>query len=94
MAELLFFLRFKTQLRRTRPELVQQVDEAIRQAVADVGGTITTERSLLKVSFDEGSLGFWLDMLILIERMKKVLEPGPQTSNTATLRSPDFATDM
>jgi len=74
MVEMLFSLRFKSQLRRTRPQLVQQVDETMKRAIADAGGKITGERQVITVSFNEDSLGFWLDMLILIENLIKNME--------------------
>jgi tetratricopeptide (TPR) repeat protein len=74
MVQMLLFLRFKAQLRRTRPELISRLEDAVTRAVEDAGGKITTDRRYLAASFDEDSLGFWLDMLILIETMLKSLD--------------------
>jgi tetratricopeptide (TPR) repeat protein len=73
MMQMLFFLRFKTQLRRTRPELVAPLETLVAGAVENAGGKLAEERRLLAASFDESSLGFWLDMLILIETVMKAL---------------------
>jgi tetratricopeptide (TPR) repeat protein len=79
MIQMLFFLRFKSQLRRTRPELISQIDNALSRAVAVAGGKITAapavrERWLLSASFNGDSPGFWLDMLMLIETVVKRVE--------------------
>jgi tetratricopeptide (TPR) repeat protein len=73
MMQMLFFLRFKTQLRRTRPELVSLLEESVAGAVKKAGGKLTEERRFLAASFDESSLGFWLDMLILVETVMKTM---------------------
>ncbi|MDR2435337.1 MAG: hypothetical protein LBD47_12340 [Treponema sp.] len=71
---MLFFLRFKAQLCRTRPELVPRLEDSAARAVAAAGGKITGKNRFLTASFDEDSLGFWLDMLILIESLTKELD--------------------
>jgi tetratricopeptide (TPR) repeat protein len=76
MVQILFFLRYKTQLRRTRPDLIKGLENLVSGALAAAGGKIAGERRLLTASFDEESLGFWLDILVLIERIKKPLEEG------------------
>ncbi|MDR2259305.1 MAG: tetratricopeptide repeat protein [Treponema sp.] len=73
MTQMLFFLRFKAQLRRIRPELVSSLESSVAGAVENAGGKLTGERRLLAASFDENSLGFWLDMLILVETVMKTL---------------------
>ncbi|GHV96139.1 hypothetical protein AGMMS50293_24590 [Spirochaetia bacterium] len=74
MVQLHFFLRFKSQLRRTRPDLISRLENSLAKAVENAGGKITGERRLLTASFDGQSLGFWLDMLILIETLLKNVE--------------------
>jgi tetratricopeptide (TPR) repeat protein len=74
MTQMLFFLRFKAQLRRTRPELISRLEKSVSGAVEAAGGRITGERRLLAASFDENALGFWLDMLVLIESAMGDLE--------------------
>jgi hypothetical protein len=69
MVALAFFIRFRAQLRRTRPELVSRLENAAAQAVQDAGGTLSRDRRLLRASFSTDSLGFWLDMLVCIERL-------------------------
>jgi tetratricopeptide (TPR) repeat protein len=74
MVQMFFFLRFKAQLRRTRPELVPRLEDSAAKAVAAAGGKITGKSRFLTASFDGDSLGFWLDMLILIESLMKELD--------------------
>ena len=74
MINMYFFLKFKAELRRTRPELVQQVDESISRAITDVGGKIASGRSVISASFNEETIGFWLDIYILIETLQKSIE--------------------
>jgi len=69
MINLFFFLKFKSQLRRTRPDIVQQIDESLVQAINDAGGKITGDRFVVSAVFNEDKIGFWLDMYILIENL-------------------------
>ena len=64
-----FFLRFKPQLRRTRPELVLRIEEMAIRAVEEAGGSISAKSGLLQAFFNENSPAFWLDMLLLIEKL-------------------------
>jgi hypothetical protein len=71
---LFFFLKFKSQLRRTRPDIVRQIDDYLSQAVTDAGGKITGDRFVISAVFNEDAIGFWLDMYILIENLKKHID--------------------
>jgi len=77
MVNILFFLKYKSQLRRTRPEIVRQVDESMIRAIVDAGGKITGDRFVISAVFNEDTIGFWLDMYILIETLKKNIEATP-----------------
>jgi len=72
-----FFLKFKAQLRRTRPDIVRQLDESIFRAIASAGGKITGDRFVISAVFNDESIGFWLDIYILIENLKKTIETTP-----------------
>jgi tetratricopeptide (TPR) repeat protein len=74
MVQMAFFLRFKHQLQRIRPELVPRLEDIAVRAVEEAGGKVTGERSLIRAVFDENSLGFWLDILLLIETLTQTLE--------------------
>jgi hypothetical protein len=69
-----FFLKFKSQLRRTRPDIVRQVDETLTRAIADAGGKITGDRFVISAVFNEETIGFWLDIYIVIESMIKSMD--------------------
>jgi len=74
MTYLFFFLKFKSQLRQTRPEIVHQVDEALTRSITDARGKITRDRFVISAVFNEEAIGFWLDMYILIENLKKIMD--------------------
>jgi len=74
MTNLFFFLKFKSQLRRTRPDIVRQVDESLARAIVDAGGKITGDRFVISAVFNEDTIAFWLDIYILIENLKKNIE--------------------
>ncbi|MCL2208729.1 MAG: hypothetical protein FWC19_06020 [Treponema sp.] len=74
MIFLFFFLKFKSQLKRTRPDIIRQLDETLIRAINDAGGKITGDRFVISAIFDEESIGFWLDIYILIENLKKIME--------------------
>ncbi|MDR0879073.1 MAG: hypothetical protein LBN21_13585 [Treponema sp.] len=74
MMQTLFFLRYKPQLRRTRPELIADLDRTVIDAIEDAGGTLTGEKRYISAVFDENALGFWLNILILSEKLMKKLE--------------------
>ncbi|MDR0456666.1 MAG: hypothetical protein LBH20_08310 [Treponema sp.] len=74
MVQMAFFLRFKRQLQRTRPELIPRLEDMAARVIEEAGGKITKDRSLIWAAFDENSLGFWLDMLLLIETLTHTLE--------------------
>ena len=73
MVQMLFYLRFRSQLRRTRPDLLTKLDEAITGAIFAAGGQLSDNRRFLNASFDSGRIGFWIDMLILIDTVKNAL---------------------
>jgi hypothetical protein len=74
MINLFFFLKFKSQLRKTRPDIIRQIDESLIRAIMDAGGKITGERFVISAVFNEDTIGFWLDMFILIENLKNTIE--------------------
>ena len=74
MIEMLFFIRFRGQLRRTKPELIESLEEIVTTAASAAGGSVETRYKILGASFDEDRIGFWLDIVILLERIQKALE--------------------
>jgi hypothetical protein len=74
MVQMLFSLRFKAQLRRTRPELTAGLEEAVASAAVNAGGKMSAGRRMQAALFDGKSLGFWLDMLVLVEAVVTALD--------------------
>jgi tetratricopeptide (TPR) repeat protein len=74
MVQILFFLRFRAQLRRTRPEITARLENVFSGAAAVAGGRAVNGRRILEASFDGSRIGFWLDMLIFFETLHKSLE--------------------
>ncbi|MDR1287839.1 MAG: hypothetical protein LBK08_09550 [Treponema sp.] len=71
---LLFFMRYKSQLRRIRPELVSRLEESITRVCGDSGGNVRQERRLLLVFFDEQKVAARLDMLTALEGILDILK--------------------
>ena len=91
MVQMLFFLRFRSQLRRTRPDLVARLDETITGAIFAAGGRLSDNRRYLNASFDSDRIGFWLDMLILTETIQEALEKaGTELSGHALVLNRDI----
>ncbi|MDR1587407.1 MAG: hypothetical protein LBS57_08130 [Treponema sp.] len=74
MVQILFFLRYRNQLLRTRPRLLSRLDDTITGAVKNAGGKIIDDRRLFTAFFDEGTIGFWLDIFIVVEAVIKSLK--------------------
>jgi hypothetical protein len=71
---MLFSLRYQAQLRRTRPELYKFLEKSIIETITESGGSVGQERRCISASFDEKAIGFWLDMLTVLERILQTLE--------------------
>jgi len=74
MIHLTFFLKFKTQLNRIKPEIIIKTDELLNRLITETGGVITSNRSCLSAVFRKESIGFWLEIYFLTEKLKTVLE--------------------
>jgi hypothetical protein len=69
-----FFLKFKSQLLRTRYDIVRQIDESFTRSIANMGGAVTVEKSVISAVFNEETIGFWLDIYIIIEELKNKID--------------------
>jgi tetratricopeptide (TPR) repeat protein len=67
MIRFLFFLRFRSQLRRTNPRMVDALEGRVLELMAEAGGLERIERRMVGAVFSETSLGFGLDILSCIE---------------------------
>ncbi|MDR2767611.1 MAG: ATP-binding protein [Treponema sp.] len=74
MIEMYFSLRFQSQLRRTRPKLLRNLEQSIVSSIESFGGAVHTENKLTSARFNGKSIGFWLDMLCVLENIKSALE--------------------
>jgi len=70
---MLFYVRFRGQFRRTKPELMVALEDAVAEAAAAAGGEIDNGRKVLSVSFDDGRISFWLDIVVFLEKIHEVL---------------------
>jgi tetratricopeptide (TPR) repeat protein len=74
MIQMLFSLHFQSQLRRIRPELIDSLENAIRRAAEISGATVQAERRCITASFDEHSIGFALDILLVIKAVQGAIQ--------------------
>ena len=74
MIQLIFSLRFQSQLRRTRTKLLLGLEKSIVEAIGSYGGKVKTENKLIFATFASDTIGFWLDILCLLETIKNTLE--------------------
>ncbi|GAB6392846.1 MAG: AAA ATPase domain-containing protein [Treponematales bacterium] len=74
MIQAVFFLRFRSQLSRTRPEAIDGLDAAFMRAARLGGGWVSGGRRVLVASFPEDTVGRWLDMVLLAEALESELK--------------------
>ncbi|MFP3089633.1 hypothetical protein LQZ21_04835 [Treponema sp. TIM-1] len=74
MIQMCFYIRFQSQLRRIRPEVISDLENSAAQAIKNAGGQITWKGPWISASFEENNPGFWLDILIMLEAMFALLE--------------------
>ncbi|MDR1325411.1 MAG: ATP-binding protein [Treponema sp.] len=73
MIQMLFFLRFRAQLRRVRPDLIALLEETIVRAIEGAGGKTDQRHWIIIGSFDEHALGIWLTIITVIESIRALL---------------------
>ena len=73
MVQALFYLRFKKQLRRTRPETISRLDGAFSSAAALAGGSLNQKHSFVTASFDEERTGLFPDIMLFLEKLGEKL---------------------
>ncbi|AEF81409.1 tetratricopeptide repeat domain protein [Leadbettera azotonutricia ZAS-9] len=88
---MLFFLRFRSQLRRTRPDLIADLEEVFAGAAKAAGGKFVSARRMLSASFDDSRIGFTLDIAIALENLnKKFAEARRELSGYALILGRDI----
>jgi tetratricopeptide (TPR) repeat protein len=68
-----FSLKYQSQLRRTRPELYSQIEKTLMNSVIACNGKIKRVCHCIIAYFDEQTIGFWIDILTVIETIQKIL---------------------
>jgi tetratricopeptide (TPR) repeat protein len=71
---LLFSLRYQSQIRRTRPELYSLLENSILNIIRASCGTVAVERNYISASFNGEAIGFWLNMLTVLEGIRKIMD--------------------
>lgn len=66
-------IRYLSQLRRTRSNDMGRLESSIVAALKDSGARIRREGETLYAVFDEGAIGFWLDLAIALESVVSAL---------------------
>ena len=74
MIKMFFHIQFRGQLRRTRPELIAAIENEVAASACAAGGIVETGRKVFSASFNEDRICFWLDIVILLKDINKVLE--------------------
>ncbi|MDR0731288.1 MAG: hypothetical protein LBF63_06430, partial [Treponema sp.] len=74
MIRLLFFLRFRSQLRRTDHCLVDSLEGQILELIRNAGGIEKNERRYIGAFFRESSLGLGLDIFTCVEAILNRIE--------------------
>jgi len=69
-----FYIQFRAQLRRTRPKLIASLENTVASSANLAGGVVENGRRVLGASFDESRIGFWLDMVICLEKVCAALD--------------------
>jgi hypothetical protein len=65
--QILLFLRFRTQLKRSRDERFLDMETALFKAFETAGGAVTDKERVIEASFDEKSLGLWINIIGALE---------------------------
>ncbi|MDR2398114.1 MAG: hypothetical protein LBD74_05060, partial [Spirochaetaceae bacterium] len=73
MIQVLFFLRFRTQLRRTRPQLILQLEKAIVEALEGAGAIVEHKHRIITGYFNKQALGIWLTIITFLEEITALL---------------------
>jgi tetratricopeptide (TPR) repeat protein len=73
MIQLTFFLKYQSQLKRIRPDIYDKLNQLITNSVKLYGGNVKLEHHAITALFDEESIGFWIDILCIIETLQKII---------------------
>jgi tetratricopeptide (TPR) repeat protein len=73
MIQLTFFLKYQAQLMRIRPGIYDKLKQLITDSIELYGGNVKLEHHAITALFDEESIGFWIDILCIIETLQKII---------------------
>ena len=74
MIQLLFFLKFRTQLRKIRPELITALEKSIVEIIEAAGGKADTKHRVLTGLFNENSIAIWLTIITVMESILEKID--------------------
>jgi hypothetical protein len=74
MIQMLFSIRFQSQLRRTRGELISSLENTIVRAAKASGAMVRVEHRSITASFDENTIGLAIDILLVLEAVLGALQ--------------------
>ncbi len=73
MIRLMFTVRYQSQLRRVRPEVMAALETSVTRAIRESGGQIALEGAVLKAAFDDSKVAFWLDLVVALDGIAAAL---------------------
>jgi tetratricopeptide (TPR) repeat protein len=68
-----FSLKFRSQLARTRPETLVTIENNVIKNIRVFGANVRRENKMIVAIFDERKIGFWLDVVFIIEKIQQML---------------------
>ena len=76
---MMFSIRFREQLSRTRPSLIKSLEEAVTLSASSAGALFSREPGALGpqclgAQFDRDRIGFWLKILVFCEEVHRALQ--------------------
>ncbi|MDR2510157.1 MAG: hypothetical protein LBC77_05890 [Spirochaetaceae bacterium] len=73
MIQIVFSIKFQSQLRRTRPALYEALEKTIITSAEASGGKTRQAFHCIIADFNESAMGFWIDILSCIETINKAI---------------------
>jgi hypothetical protein len=73
MIQMLFSVHFQSQLRRIRPEPIASLEDAVIRAAEAFGAKVRAEHRYITASFEEHTIGFALDILLVLQAVQEAL---------------------
>ncbi len=74
MMQMYFSLRYASQLRRTRPELVGALENAVYTAMSRAGAEVRRESRMLIATYDDAAIAFWLELVTALDAIQAALK--------------------